>query len=148
MSYLKELVRRYSFFLRYAVTGLTGGALQTFLLYVWVSLLGLKDYYLWGLVVGFCITLVVTFNLQKYWTFGGRPQQHRTHRQLMMYALVALGNLGLNTVLLYWSKQLLDSLGFNFFHLWYLAAQVAIVFVVALASFAVNYSVTFKAKQI
>lgn len=118
--------------------------MQTFILYVWVSVLGLKDYYLWGLVVGFCITLIVTFNLQKYWTFAGRSQQHRTHRQLVLYALTALGSLALNTLLLFLSKQLLEGLGYDFFHVWYLVMQVLIIFVVAFASFLVNYFVTFK----
>ena len=52
-----EKIRKYGFLLRYAITGATGGVLQTFWLYVWVSLLGLRDYYLWGLVVGFCLIL-------------------------------------------------------------------------------------------
>ena len=139
-----HLLRKYSFLLRYGITGVIGGVLQTFWLYVWVSLLGLRDYYLWGLVVGFCLILGVTFNLQKHWTFKGRSHQHRTHRQLLLYGLTALSGLGLNTVLLFLSKRILEGLGFDFFHVWYLLAQVVIIFVVAFASFVTNYFVTFK----
>lgn len=147
MKSLEDYIRKYSFIVRYGITGGIGGALQTFVLYIWVSVLGLTAYYLWGLVIGFCITLGVSFTLQKYWTFSYRAQHHMPRRQFVFYGLTALASLGLNALLLFLSKEVLESLGVDFFKIWYLVAQVVIIFVVALLSFLFNYFVTFKEKK-
>jgi putative flippase GtrA len=139
----RSLLQKYSFLIRYGISGVIGAMVQTFVLYIWVSVLGLKDHYLWGLVVGFCITLLISFSLQKYWTFADKVHS-RLPRQFMFYTITALGSLVLNTILLYASKQMLEGWGFDFFDKWYLVAQIVIMFIVALCSFLVNYFVTFK----
>lgn len=128
---------------RYLIAGATGGAIQTLGLYLWVSVLGLTADYLWGVVIAYCVALVVTFVLQKYWTF-----RDRTHtmlaRQMVSYTAISLGNLGINTLILYLGKVLLEAAGFDFFHGWYLFVQVFAVGVAALAAFLANYHVTFR----
>lgn len=140
---VRLLLRRYSFLIRYGISGVIGAIVQTLVLYIWVSVLGLRDHYLWGLVVGFCVTLCISFSLQKYWTFADKVHS-RLPRQFMFYTLTALGSLLLNAVLLYISKQILEGQGFDFFDKWYLIAQIIIIFMVAVCSFLVNYFVTFK----
>ncbi len=147
MELIAHYVRKYGFLIRYGITGVIGAVLQTFILFVWVSVLGLTSYYLWGLVVGFCITLGVSFTLQKYWTFSYREHHHRSHYQFVMYGVTAAGSLVLNTILLHASKQLIEAAGHNFFNGWYLVAQVVIIFIIAVASFLVNYFITFKEKK-
>jgi putative flippase GtrA len=116
---------------------------QTLSLYVWVDRLGLRDWYLGGLVVGFCIALAITFTLQKYWTFRDTAHE-RAPRQFVWYTGIALMSLGLNALLLALAKVMLDSLGIDFFHLWYLGAQIVITGCVATASFLMNRLTTFK----
>jgi len=108
-----------------------------------VDLLGLEEHYLWGAVVGFCISLVVTFALQKYWTFQDKTH-HRVHKQFGMYFIVALINVALNIGLLALSKTIVEASGRDFFHGWYLAAQILIVVFVSAVSFVLNYFFTFK----
>ncbi|HEY5383482.1 MAG TPA: GtrA family protein [Candidatus Paceibacterota bacterium] len=131
---------------RYGISGITGAVLQTLILYIWVSILGLQAHYLWGVVVGFCIAVTVTFILQKYWTFADREHHHQSHRQFMIYSFTALGSLGLNAMLLQLSKMLFESMGIDFFHVWYLVAQIIIIFIAAVFSFLINYSFTFKTR--
>ena len=133
----------YWFLLRYGAVGVCGGLIQTATLYEWVEVLRLQAQYLLGAVAGFCMALAVTFTLQKFWPFKDYARD-RTKRQFFFYTLIALASLGLNILLLHLSKLMLDALGFNFFHLWYLAAQVCIIGFVAALSFAANYIITFR----
>ncbi|MBI3572133.1 GtrA family protein [Candidatus Kaiserbacteria bacterium] len=131
------------FLVRYGISGATGGLIQTVGLYIWVSLFGFRATYLWGVVIAYCIAVVVSFVMQKYWTFRDYAG-HMVPRQLFWYTTTSLGNLGLNALILHASKQVLEGLGFNFFHLWYLGVQVIAVFVVALSSFLSNRYITFR----
>lgn len=131
------------FLARYGVSGAFGAFVQTFSLYIWVSVLGITEHYLVGAALGLIIALIVTFLLQKYWTFRERTH-HRVHKQFGMYTVVALINLGVNLGLLHLSKVIVEGLGHNFFHIWYLVAQVIIVTFVSLMSFLLNYFFTFR----
>jgi putative flippase GtrA len=129
--------------MRYGAAGAFGAFVQTFTLYVWVSWLHLEHVYLLGAVLGFCIALVVTFLLQKYWTFRDHSM-HRTYTQLFWYSVVALLNVSLNVGLLAFAKALFTAAGINFFHIWYLIVQIAIVVFASGVSFVLNYFFTFR----
>ncbi len=136
----------YWFLLRYALVGISGGVLQTATLYVWVEILHLQAYYLSGSAVGFCLALMLTFTLQKYWTFKDY-EQTLFERQFIWYTLFALINLGANILLLRTSKLALEALGLDFFHVWYLMAQIGIIVTLALLSFVANYFITFRKRH-
>ncbi len=128
--------------MRYIVSGIVGVLIQIATLYIWVTILGFKDSYLWGVVIGFCIALAVSFVLQKYWTF--RDFEHRKARtQIVFYTAVALLNLFLNTVLLHRINILFASFGQDFFHVWYLVAQMVVLLALSVMSFMLNRSITF-----
>lgn len=135
---------QWGFIIRYGISGVLAASVQVLVLYVWVSVLGLQAQYLLGVVLGFCCGSVVGFFLQKYWTFAHFPHHHAPRRQFVLYVLVGLAALGLNALLLNASKLLLEAMGFNFFHIWYLVAQVVVIFLVAVLSFLFNKFVTFK----
>jgi putative flippase GtrA len=147
---MRELIKKFYLdkfrillLVRYAISGVIGIFVQTSILFVWVSVLGLRDQYLVGSMVGLLVALCVAFTLQKYWTF--RDMTHHTvHIQFAMYAVIALINLALNTALLHLSKIFIDSLGLNFFHVWYLICQVIVLGFVAAVSFFANYFFTFR----
>ena len=133
----------FGFFARYVIVGLIGALIQTTTLYVWVDVFGLHDTYLVGVVVGFCVALAVTFTLQKYWTFRDGVHE-RTPRQLFWYTSIALVSVALNALLLALAKATFESVGLDFFHGWYLAAQICVTGLVALSSFLANRTITFK----
>lgn len=60
--------------------------------------------YLAGSVTAFLVSMVVGFVLQKYWTFEEYTHE-RTHKQFMLYAMIALCNLGVNTLIVYLSVE-------------------------------------------
>lgn len=143
MTRATDIPLSYQLLLRYGIVGLSGGAIQTSVLYVWVDVLRLEAVYLVGAGIGFCAALVVTFTLQKYWTFQDHGRAGM-RRQFTSYAVIALLTAGLNILLLHLSKLLLERLGLDFFDRWYLWAQVLIIVGLALASFLANYFITFR----
>ena len=140
--YIKHRTRLY-FLLRYGVTGVAGGVIQIAFLYVWVSYLGLEKSYLLGLVIGFAIALIVSFLLQKYWTFQDRAT-HKIPRQLLLYGAVAVSGLALNAVLLAGAKEACALLGIDFFKGWYLAIQFIIFCIVSAFNLCMNFLFTFR----
>lgn len=131
------------FLVRYGIVGATGGLIQISVLYFWVDVLRLEAQYLIGAVLGFCAALLVTFTLQKYWTF--RDHTHtEVQRQFTTYTFIALSSLGLNILLLHSSKIVLEHFGLDFFQVWYLVAQISIVVLLAGISFLANYFLTFR----
>lgn len=135
---------RLLFLIRYGISGATGGAIQVVGLFIWVSLLGLEAHYLWGVGIAYCIAVVVTFALQKYWTF--RNYDHETVvKQMIWYTAVSLGNLGVNTLILHSGKLFLEARGVDFFDGWYLVVQVVAVGTAAILSFLSNRYITFRA---
>lgn len=129
--------------MRYGITGVFGALVQVFALWLWVGVLGLRDHYLWGVVVGFCSALAITFPLQKYWSFRDRVH-HKAPRQFVWYTLIALASLFLNTASLSVAKIILESARVDFFHMWYLVAEMIIVLTVAGLSFLTNRAITFQ----
>lgn len=83
-------------------------------------------YYLMSAVLSFCVAFLVSFFLQKYWTFQNRST-NRIHEQAVKYLLLQLGNLATNTALLY--------LFVEYAHLWYITAQLLVSLILAVATF-------------
>ncbi len=136
------------FLMRYGISGALAGGVQTFILYVWVSILGLQTQYLRGVVVGFCTATIVGFSLQKYWTFAYREQHYLPHQQFIFFILLAFSSLGLNVFLLRISKGIFESIGLNFFHIWYLVAEAGVILCVAALSFFINYLIIFRSPRL
>ena len=134
---------RLYFLIRYGITGVAGGVIQIAFLYIWISFLGLQKSYLLGLVFGFIVALVVSFLLQKYWTFRDRAT-HKIPRQLLLYGTVALSGLALNAVLLAGAKEVCALLRIDFFHGWYLVIQFGIFIIVSVFNLCMNFLFTFR----
>jgi putative flippase GtrA len=134
---------RFGLLIRYGLSGLIGAAIPIIFLYGWVTVLGFKSTYLFGLGLGFIVALIVTFALQKYWAFRDRVAD-RTLHQLLSYSAVAFAGLTINTLLLALTKASFEHFGIDFFNRWYLIAQIVIIAVVSMFNFAMNYLFTFQ----
>ncbi|MSU73882.1 GtrA family protein [Candidatus Kaiserbacteria bacterium] len=134
---------RFLFLARVGASGLVGGVIQVLFLFMWVTVLGLEGTYLLGLIFGFIVALVATFTLQKYWAFRDF-ESNRTSRQLLSYSVVAVSGLALNTALLSGAKILFGWFSLDFFHGWYLIAQIGITGIVAVSNFCLNFFFTFR----
>ncbi len=121
--------------LKFLITGAIGISvnLGTFhILYV----LGVP--YLLGSIAGFLSAVFIGFILQKYWAFRDHAPE-RLRAQFVAYILLALGNLALNTGIVY---LLVDT-----FNTYYLLAQAIGAAVVAIDSFFIYRALIFKPHQ-
>jgi len=98
-----------------------------------LTLYALTEYaHLWYLassILAFGVSYLVSFGLQKFWTFKSKDPRAVWY-QLPLHLSLAIFNLLLNTTLLY----LLVEIG----HVWYLLAQILVALVIAADSFVIS----------
>lgn len=109
---------------RYCISGGTAFVIDLAILYALTEMFGW--WYLWSSIAAFGVAIIVSFMLQKFWTFGD-PTLRRAHHQFGMYIAVAIGNMGLNTWLMY---TLVER-----FSIAYLFSQIAAAGMIAVSSF-------------
>lgn len=110
--------------LRYLVAGFTGAFTQIGLLYVFTDVVGL--WYIYSTLLSFASAMVVSFVLQKTWTFGdGNIDSAKT--QFAGYTVVALLGIVINTTFMYIFVDL--------FRIWYILAQIMVGAIIASFNF-------------
>jgi putative flippase GtrA len=119
---------------RYLVAGGTAAATDLALLYVFTSVLGI--WYLISAVLAFLIAFVVSFLLQKFWTFDDTSEKWKS--QAAVYFMITGTNLGLNTLLMY---VFVDIFGIHYF-----VSQFIISGLIAFESYFVYQMFVFKKK--
>lgn len=117
---------------RYIIAGGTGAAINIGTLFVLTHFLGV--WYLVSSVTAFLVAFFVSFYLQRTWTFQSGGVENR-RRHIALYFLVTVFNLGVNTLIVYLSVE--------YFHLWYVAAQILAGAIVAVFSFFVYQHLIF-----
>lgn len=119
--------------IKYLIAGGTGAFVNLALLYVLTEIFGL--WYLISTSLAFLTSFFVSFLLQKFWTFGDNDRE-KMYRQMAAYLAVALANLSLNGLLMYF---LVGS-----FRLWYILAQVFVAGAIAVESYFIYKIFIFK----
>jgi putative flippase GtrA len=84
--------------IRYLISGGTAAATNLFIFSISHLYFGL--WYISASAAAFIVSFFVSFTLQKFWTFGDNSLDVVEH-QVAKYLLVALLNLGANTLILY-----------------------------------------------
>ncbi len=84
--------------LRYLFSGSIAFGVNFFFLYALTEWVGL--YYLVSAVMAFLVAVVVSFILQKFWTFQNNSKAN-LHRQATVYITIAIVNTSFNTLLVY-----------------------------------------------
>lgn len=128
-------LRRYQRLLRYLVSGSIAAVVDLGLLYIFTDLFLI--HYLVSAIFAFLITFFVSFTLQKFWTFQD-SNTDRVHIQVTIYFLVALGNLIINTALMY--------LFVDIILMWYMAAQFLASGLLACESFFISRHFVFNTR--
>jgi dolichol-phosphate mannosyltransferase len=118
------LVKQHHQIIKYIISGGTAAVVNIGSMYVFTDFLHI--WYLISGVISFIFGFLVSFLLQKYWTFADKSTD-TVHKQAALYFIVALINLAWNTLLLYIFVDL--------FHLWYIIAAILAGAIVALTSY-------------
>ncbi len=109
--------------IRYIISGGTAAIVDLVILYMLVEKLNIT--YILSAVIAFLVAFIVSFTLQKYWTFG--DDSKKINSQASKYFLVSAINLILNTILVF--------LFVEFLGLHYIISQIITSGLIALSSF-------------
>lgn len=109
---------------RYVISGGTSVVANLVVLYSLVQIL--KIWYLTSAIISFCVSAIVSYVLQKFFTFKDYSTKGM-HLQFSHFFLYALAMLGVNTTLMY---IFVDVFGF-----WYLLSQVVITAITAFLNY-------------
>lgn len=131
--FLHDLFFKHRTVVKYVLAGGTAAFVDLALLYFFTHTLGI--WYLISAILAFVIAFGVSFTLQKFWTFRDRSRE-KMHRQASFYFAVQIGNLFLNTGLIYFFVE--------FFRIHYLLAQVIAGLLIAVSSFFIYRRFIFK----
>ncbi|MEK7584217.1 MAG: GtrA family protein [Patescibacteria group bacterium] len=118
---------------RYLGAGVVGAFVHFTVLYLVTDAVGL--WYLWSTTIAFVTAFLVSFNLQKHWTFNDK-ECSKVYQQASMFFIIASINLAVNAAGMY--------LLVDIFHQWYLFAQVVVTGTIALESFFLYKFVIFR----
>jgi len=128
-----DILDKYKVGIKYIIAGCIAVAVDLGLLYVFTDIAGL--WYLTSAAIAFVFSLLTSFSLHKFWTFR-ESSLARMKKQFILFLILALANLIINTVLIY--------IAVDIFKIWYLYAQFIIAGVIALMNFVVNKTITFR----
>lgn len=118
------VMSRHTIYLRYLIAGCTAAGTDISLLYIFTDLFGI--WYLSSAILAFLVAFVVSFLLQKFWTFRDNGVDG-VHKQAASYLGVQIIGLGLNTLGMY---LLVDRVG-----IWYILAQFIMGMILAVMNF-------------
>jgi putative flippase GtrA len=133
--YLGRYYSKWRTAIAYLFSGGTAALVNLVTLYVLTDLIGW--WYLISATFSFLVAFWVSYLLQKYWTFRDKTED-TGHRQKSLYFLVALINLAINTVLMYFFVDIV--------HIWgeHMVAQILTSALIAIESFFVYKIFIFK----
>lgn len=111
-------------FAKYVVAGGLVTLVNLSVLYTLTEFTGM--YYILSETCGFLASLLVSFFLQKHWTFGNNAYD-RLHVQAAQYFALQMANLACNLMLLYILVE--------YMYIWYFLAQVIVSLGLAVVTF-------------
>lgn len=135
-AWTREQVLRHRQILRFLVAGGTATGANIATLYLLKGVLGV--WYLLASVVSFSVGFLLSFTLQKFWTFE-KKELDVVHKELMLALTVALCNLGINTLLMY---SFVDYLHFH-----YIVAQLSTSALIACETYVLYQKLIFAVKR-
>ena len=134
---LFNLVEKYKTGIKYIISGGIAALINLVLLYFFTE--ALQIWYLISSVIAYCFALIVSFVLQKYWTFRDNNLK-RIKKQTFIYLLIGISDFFLVPLLLY---ILVEK-----FHIWYMWADILVLGATAIVAYLVNKFITFKKEDV
>ena len=119
-------------FIKYTLVGITGLILDMIILYCLVEFLHMPV--VPASAISFFVSMVNNFFLHKYWTF--KDLSHHFERQFVSFFIIALANLAITVVCMYFFSDILK--------IWYMIAKVLTSIIVLIFSYTMNRMWTFK----
>ena len=132
---IKKLAVKYKIYIKYVISGCTGAFVNLTTLFILTEFANI--YYMASAIIAFLVSLTVSFNLQKRWTFQNNDK--KIFKQVVIYFIVTSSNLLINMALLYFLVEKLD--------IWYMLAQVVIYGSLSIFSFIMYKFLVFRKEK-
>ena len=136
MDFLLNLLHKYKTYIKFGISGFTATAVDLLFLYLFHGVLAI--HLLVASSMAFIIAFLVSFYLQKFWTFRN-DDTTKMPQQLSIYFFVGTTNLLLNALIIHTAVRK--------FGVFYLIAQVLSTMILSAWSFMMNKFVIFKKIQ-
>jgi len=133
---LLVLIRKYKLGIKYIISGSISAVILLGILYVLTDIFGM--WYITSDIIAFSVALIVSFVLQKFWTFRD-DDLGRMRKQFAIYASLGVVNFFLNPALLY--------IVVEYLHIWYILAQALVTALLAILNFMLNKFIIFKKER-
>lgn len=133
---LYKKVEKYKLPIKYILSGGISAVVDLTSLYFFTDICGI--WYVISSALAFILAFLVSFTLQKFWTFRDNGRD-KIYKQMAMYFTIGVINVLLNAVGIYW---LVESFG-----IMYLLAQIIMGALLGLAGFVIYRFVIFKKKS-
>lgn len=133
IKFIIKQIYNYKIYIKYIISGGTAAFVDLALLYILTDILGI--WYLLSASLAFVVAYFVSFYLQKFWTFRDNSRE-RIVRQMSLYFIVGVSNLGINAGGMY---ILVDKL-----NVMYMLAQVIMGGLIAIGSFLIYKFIIFR----
>jgi len=135
IKFISGKISQYKKIIKFLIAGSTAAGTTFFFVYFFTDIIGL--WYLTSSVLAFFFGVIVSFTLQKFWTFRGE-QEKQTHHQLVLFISLGICGMVINAFGMY---LLVDKA-----HLWYMLAQFITAAGIAVMNYFVYQLVIFKHK--
>lgn len=135
-SWTRDQIVRHRKIVKFLISGGSATLANILTLYVLKGIFGV--WYLLASAISFSVSFLLSFTLQKFWTFE-KKDIDVVHKELMLALMVALGNLGINTLLMY---TFVDH-----FHLHYIFAQLCTSALIACETYVLYQKLIFAVRK-
>ena len=115
MEFLVKTLRHHKIFVKFIIAGGIATLVDFSLLFVFTDIF--KIWYVLSASLAFMFAFVISFHLQKFWTFRD-GSRHKIYKQVFIYFLVTFSSLIINAIGMYILVE--------YFNIWYMLAQVII----------------------
>ena len=136
-----KFISNYLELVKYGIVGALGASIHFFSMVLCVEVFGISS--LISSIIGFSLSLVISFILNYKWTFrnGVNPHNENDNRNkyFIKYLLVSISGLLVNLITIYLIN--------NVFLVWYVYAQMVASFIVPIHNYILNKYWTFSKKQ-
>lgn len=130
---INNFLHKYGQIIRYIFAG--GFATLSNLLVLFVCVNYFKLWYLSGAIISFCVAVIISYSLQKFFVFKDNGNEN-IHKQFLHFFIYQFIMLGVNTLLMYFFVDIIN--------IWYLLAQVISALIIAFANYIYFNKIIFK----
>lgn len=130
---INNFLSKYGQIIRYLFAG--GIATLSNLLVLFVCVNYFKFWYLSSTIISFCIAVIISYSLQKFFVFKDNGKEN-INKQFLHFFTYQFVMLGVNTLLMYLFVDIIN--------IWYLLAQVISALIIAFANYIYFNKIIFK----